>query len=98
MEFLKGMAAKFLEIDHFVEQSPHLRSCLVFVLLGVVPAVRDTDYALSKREVQCRVNVINRKYGCELVYYEERPESDLRLDERLAFFAAADILMVTSVP
>ena len=46
---------------------------------------------------QLRVDRINDKYGDghAVVYFEERKEKDMRLAQRLAFFAASDILMIT---
>ena len=47
--------------------------------------------------VQSRVDRINDKYGDghAVVYFEERKEKDMRLAQRLAFFAASDVLMIT---
>ena len=40
---------------------------------------------------------INSKYGDgkTVVYFEERKEKDMRLAQRLAFFAGSDVLMIT---
>ena len=48
-------------------------------------------------DAQLRVDRINDKYGDgnSVVYFEERKEKDMRLAQRLAFFAASDILMIT---
>lgn len=47
--------------------------------------------------VQSRVDRINSKYGDgkTVVYFEERKEKDMRLAQRLAFFAGSDVLMIT---
>lgn len=47
--------------------------------------------------VQSRVDRINSKYGDgkTVVYFEERKEKDMRLAQRLAFFASSDVLMIT---
>jgi hypothetical protein len=43
------------------------------------------------------VDRINSKYGDgkTVVYFEERKEKDMRLAQRLAFFAGSDVLMIT---
>ena len=47
--------------------------------------------------IQVRVKRINELYGGgdEVVYFEERDDKDIRLAQRLAFFASSDVLMIT---
>jgi trehalose-6-phosphate synthase len=47
--------------------------------------------------LKSRVDRINSKYGDgkTVVYFEERKEKDMRLAQRLAFFAGSDVLMIT---
>jgi hypothetical protein len=35
-------------------------------------------------------------YRDPLIYFEERADKDIRLAQRLPFFAAADVLMITA--
>jgi trehalose-6-phosphate synthase len=43
------------------------------------------------------VDRINKRHGDgeSVVYFEERKEKDMRLAQRLAFFAGSDVLMIT---
>ncbi len=98
VEFVKGVSIKFLEMDAFFAENTQFVGAVVFIVLAITPEIRNLVYVASKKEIHATVDLINKKYSCELVYYEERPPNDIHLGERLAFFAAADILMVTSIP
>ena len=94
MERLKGIPLKLSAIELFAEQSDSATiSRVVFAMIGISAAERLADYRETQEDVRTLIERINGKYP-DLVYFEERKESDIKLAERMQFFAAADILMV----
>ena len=86
-------------INLFLDRNPHWVGRLVFAIIGVSAAERGNDYHQTQRDVAHRVEKLNKLYSCNgipLIYFEERHEKDIRLLQRLAFFAAADIFMSTA--
>ena len=101
LERLKGIPLKLSAIDKFMEQNPRQLGKLVFALIGVTATERGEDYLQTRREVLLRVAQLNEKYsttdgGAPLVYFEERVERDIRMPQRLAFFASSEVLMSTA--
>ena len=76
----------------FVIKLNHLITC-IFCVWWLSSLIR-TPLILF---VQTRVDRINSMYGDgkTVVYFEERKEKDMRLAQRLAFFAGSDVLMIT---
>lgn len=71
---------------------------IAFVLIGITALERGMDYHRTVHDVQLLVKKLNKKYCKDddfIVYFEERHEKDLTLRNRLALFAASDILMIT---
>ena len=72
------------------------------MLIGISAIERGDDYRITQMEVIAGVKDLNSKYGDisgtegPLIWYEERHEKNFSLKNRLEFFAAADILMVTA--
>lgn len=99
LERLKGIPLKLMAIEQFVSQNPQWLSKIAFAMIGVSAAERGQDYHQTRHDVKARVDRLNSKYsrnGEPLVYFEERPEKDIRLEERLAFFGAIDVLLITA--
>ncbi len=95
MEYVKGISLKFLEIDRFLGENPLYQQTAVFVLVGVTPPVQDTSYRVYEGETRSSAAYLNRKYGRQVVYYEERGAQHMELRDRLAYFAAVDVLLMT---
>lgn len=93
MERLKGLPLKLSAIELFAEQCPEWRDKVVFAIIGISAEERHLDYRETQKEVRLLIRRINKTYP-GLVYFEERRESDMKLKERMQFFAAADILLV----
>ncbi len=86
---------RFLEIETFFFENPNRVGLLVFVIIVVVPGVTSTQSSIKECEGVAAVTLINAKFGCEVVHYEEHREQDIILRDRLAFFAACDVLLLT---
>lgn len=97
LERLKGIPLKLIAIEQFLEEQPEWRDKLIFSIIGVTAHEREDDYRQTRHDVQVMVNSINNKYGHgdTVVWFEERSDKDIRLAQRLAFFAGSDILMIT---
>lgn len=99
LERLKGIPLKLGAIDLFMANYPEWHGKVVFAIIGVSAFERGDDYKQTQRDVLIRVAKLNSTYGTAdvpLVYFEERLEKDIRLPQRLAFFAAADIFLSTA--
>lgn len=101
LERLKGIPLKLMAIDQFMEENPQWLGKIVFTLVGITAGERGQDYRQTLHDVKIIVKELNLKYLSsqhkeQLVYFEERSDKDSRLAQRLPFFAAADILMITA--
>lgn len=97
LERLKGIPLKLIAIEQFLDEHPQWRGKLIFNMIGITALERGEDYSQTQFDVMIRVNRINNKYGDGgiVVHFEERKEKDIRLAQRLAFFAGSDVLMIT---
>lgn len=98
LERLKGIPLKLLAIDEFMAENPRWRGKLLFSIIGVTAPERGIDYLQTLRDVTIMVARLNEKYstgpGDQVVFFQEK--KDVPLDERLAFFGASDMLMITA--
>jgi trehalose 6-phosphate synthase/phosphatase len=101
LERLKGIPLKLMAIDQFISDNPQWLGKIVFAMVGITAAERGADYRQTQHDVKIVVKEINLKYMSAehpepLVVFEEHPERDIRLAQRLPFLAAADVLMITA--
>jgi trehalose 6-phosphate synthase/phosphatase len=96
LERLKGIPLKLVAIEDFMDENPCYLGKIVFSILGISAHERGDDYRQTQHDVKMMVARLNSKYGEELIYFEEKSERDVRLAQRLSFFAASDILMITA--
>lgn len=100
LERLKGIPLRLMAIDRFLQENPDWVPKVVFALIGISAGERKQDYKQTIHDVRIFVNRINEKYhsdaGGPIIYFEERNDKDIRLAQRLAFFAASDILLITA--
>ena len=74
----------------------------MFSLIGISAVERGLDYKQTLHDVHIVVRELNRKYSVPddpnytLIHFEERADRDIRLRQRLEFFASADVLMITA--
>jgi len=100
LERLKGIPLKLIAIDTFMQENPQWHGKLLFSIIGVSAVERGDDYRLTVRDVKIMAKAINAKYstgvGDIVVHFVEKTERDFNLSQRLAFFSACDLLMVTA--
>lgn len=99
LERLKGIPLKLFAIDEFMATHPEYKGKLLFAIIGISARERGSDYRQTVFDVKNLVNIINQKYATPedpLIFFEERKENDMQLMERLSFFAASDVLMITA--
>jgi trehalose 6-phosphate synthase/phosphatase len=99
LERLKGVPLKLMAIEQFMAANSQWLGKICFAIIGVSASERGQDYHQTRHDVKSRVDQLNAKYsrnGEPLVHFEERQEKDIHLEERLAFFGAADILLITA--
>eukprot|EP00607_Mallomonas_marina_P007269 CAMPEP_0182418418 /NCGR_PEP_ID=MMETSP1167-20130531/2856_1 /TAXON_ID=2988 /ORGANISM="Mallomonas Sp, Strain CCMP3275" /LENGTH=1137 /DNA_ID=CAMNT_0024592623 /DNA_START=42 /DNA_END=3455 /DNA_ORIENTATION=+ len=102
LERLKGIPLKLFAIEELMAENPQYRGKLAFVIIGVSAEERQTDYQQTRHDVSIIVSRINKKYSIEgdsvpVVHFEERDDRSIALEQRLAFFAAADILISSAL-
>ncbi len=100
LERLKGIPLKLVAIEQFMEENPKWRGKIVFIIIGISARERGDDYLQTQNEVHLLVKRMNSKHvsqtGSVLVHFEERDDSEIHLRKRLAFFAASDVLLISS--
>jgi trehalose 6-phosphate synthase/phosphatase len=100
LERLKGIPLRLMAIDRFLENNPRWVGKVLFTLVGISAGERGQDYKQTLHDVRILVDVINEKYASTepkgVIYFEERSEKDFRLSQRLPYFAASDILLMTA--
>ena len=96
LENLKGAPLKLLGLERFLDKRPEYCGKLVLVLVGISAFEREEDYLMTKSEVLRLTQRVNAKYP-DTVQFQECPESDMRLPQRMAILRAADIAIVTSL-
>ncbi len=96
LERLKGIPLKLAAIDEFLEENRKYIGRIVFTIIGITALERGDDYRQTLCDVTTQIKKINTKYNDLIVYFEERKDSDIRIAQRLAYFAGSDILMITA--
>ncbi len=95
---MKGISINFSEIERFLANHPEWRERIVFTVIGIKPPQSSPIDERSRHEIIGWVKRINGQFDQEIVFYEERHRKDMQLIDRLAYFAAADILLLTVIP
>lgn len=100
LERLKGIPLKLMAIDKFMQENPQWHGKVVFPFIGITAAERGQDYRQTLHDVNIFVNQINEKYketsNGPVIYFAEKNDREIRLSHRLAYFAAADVLLMTA--
>jgi trehalose-6-phosphate synthase len=100
LERLKGIPLKLMAIDMFLEENPKWLGKVVFPLIGISASERGQDYRQTLHDVQILASTLNEKYKARsngpVIYFEERNDRDIRLAQRLAYFGASDVLLMTA--
>jgi trehalose 6-phosphate synthase/phosphatase len=100
LERLKGIPLKLIAISKFFEEYPQWRNKIVFAIIGISANERGIDYRQTQHDLKIMVSDINSKFGGgpndPVVYFEEFHERNMRLPDRLPFFAATDILLTSA--
>ena len=97
LERLKGIPLKLLAIEKLLQENSIWRDKVIFIIIGISAGEKQADYKSTQLDVNNLVKKINATYSINenspVIHFEERPERNISLPQRLAFFAAADILM-----
>ena len=100
LERLKGIPLKLAAIDAFFSENVQWRGKVMFSIIGISAIERGDDYRITRHDVNVLVKSLNKKYAISdsdlCVYFEERHEKEFQLSTRLAYFSAADVLMITA--
>jgi len=96
LESLKGIPLKLLGLERFLTRCPEWVNKIVLIQVGISAFERGDDYIETKREVTELVNRINTSWP-GTVHFQECPESEMRLQQRIALLRAADVALVMPI-
>jgi len=94
---LQGVALKLLAFERLLKDYPAWQSRVVMVQRVLLPGSRKDDEIQTVRELRYLVKRIQETFGQAVVDYQEIQGSSLPMDQRLALWKAADVLMVTPI-
>eukprot|EP01034_Spumella_vulgaris_P031664 gene31664-39115_t len=84
-------------VEQLLDEHPELRGKILFVMIGMRPEAETTVYRETRDRFLGWVQVINNRYGCECIHFEEFKPSQMVLSERMALFGAMDVFMHSSL-
>lgn len=96
LESLKGIPLKLLAIERFLKRCPKWAGKICLFQIGISAFERGDDYFRTKQEVTSLVQRINNVWPGTIIF-QERRESEVRSQERMALFRASDLVMITSI-
>eukprot|EP00548_Thalassiothrix_antarctica_P008749 CAMPEP_0194154710 /NCGR_PEP_ID=MMETSP0152-20130528/61602_1 /TAXON_ID=1049557 /ORGANISM="Thalassiothrix antarctica, Strain L6-D1" /LENGTH=1069 /DNA_ID=CAMNT_0038860987 /DNA_START=311 /DNA_END=3520 /DNA_ORIENTATION=+ len=96
LESLKGIPLKLLGFERFLTRCPKWVGKIVLIQVGISAFERGDDYIKTKREVTELVDRLNTTWP-GTVHFQECPESEMRLQQRIALLRAADVALVMPI-
>ena len=94
---LQGIGLKLLAYERLLKDYPSCQARVVMVQRVIVPGSRKDDEAQTLRESRFLVKRIQETFGEEVIDYKEIRGSYFPMDQRLALWKAADVLMATPI-
>mmetsp|Transcript_18824 Transcript_18824/g.37984 ORF Transcript_18824/g.37984 Transcript_18824/m.37984 type:complete len:1293 (+) Transcript_18824:109-3987(+) len=94
---LSGVSLKLLAFERLLTDYPVWQSQIVLLQRCLIPATRRVDEADTLREVRSLVQRIQTRFGHNVIDYEEQVGSVLPIDQRLAIWTAAHVVMHTPI-
>ena len=96
LESLKGIPLKILAMERFLKRCPEWIGKLVLIQVGITAWERGDDYIKTRDEVTEMVHRINNLYPGTVIF-QEAPDWQMRLQQRLALMKASDVVLVTPI-
>lgn len=96
-QYLSGVGLKLAAYEQLLKDISSGRDKLVLVQRCLITGARRLDEARTIREIRLIVKRIQKKFGEQVIDYQEFFGSALPIDQRLALWKASDILMCTDV-
>ena len=90
---LSGVSYKLLAFERLLSDYPVWHSKVVLLQRCLIPGVRRVDEADTLREVRQLVKRIQKKFGPEVIDYDEQVGSVYPVDSRLAIWKASHVMM-----
>jgi trehalose 6-phosphate synthase/phosphatase len=94
---LSGISLKFLAFERLLQDYPGWQNKVVMVQRVLLPNSRRADEANTVRELRFLVKRITDTFGPNVMDYQEMVGSSMPMDQRLALWRAADVLMLTPI-
>lgn len=94
---LSGISLKFLAFERLLQDYPMWQNKVVMVQRVLLPNSRLSDEANTVRELRFLVKRITDTFGPSVMDYQETVGTSMPMDQRLALWRAADVLMLTPI-
>jgi len=94
---LSGVSLKLLAYEKLLTDYPIWQEKVVLVQKCLIPNSRRSDEANTIRELRYLVRRIKEKFGSDVIDYEELAGSTVPIDQRLALWKTADVIMATPI-
>ena len=94
---LSGVSYKLLAFERLLTDYPVWQSNVVLLQRCLIPGARRVDEADTIHEVRFLVQRIRKRFGPEVIDYEERVGSVFPIDQRLAIWTSSHVMMHTPV-
>lgn len=94
---LSGITFKLLAFERLLTDYPIWKDKAVMVQRCLIPGSRRADETNTIREVRFLIRRIQEKFGRHVIDYQELKGSNLPIEQRIALWRAADVLMLSPV-
>jgi trehalose-6-phosphate synthase len=94
---LSGVSLKLLAYEKLLSDYPIWQERVVLVQKCLIPNSRRSDEINTIRELRYLVRRIKEKFGPKVIDYEELAGSSVPIDQRLALWKTADVIMATPI-
>jgi trehalose 6-phosphate synthase/phosphatase len=94
---LSGITLKFLAFERLLQDYPSWQNKVVMVQRVLLPNSRKADETNTVRELRFLVKRIQDTFGPKVMDYQEMVGTSMPMDQRLALWKSADVLMLTPI-
>lgn len=94
---LSGISLKLLAFYRLLADYPIWQQNVTLVQKCLLPNSRHEDEVRTIKEIRTLVKQIQKRFGPNVIDYEEIPGSSVPIEKRLALWKVADVLMVTPI-
>ena len=94
---LSGISLKLLAYERMLSDYPNLVGNVILVQRNLIPSVRKSDEVDTLNHVRFLVRRIKKKFGSEVIDYDEIKGSIFPIEQRLVLWLCSDVFMSTPI-